>query len=562
MTRRLVTPGIRLSLFLLLGLGFAVNTLLLTSPLYMLQLYDRVLTSRSEETLLALSGLAFFLLLGYGLLEVTRTRIMVDISVEVDRSLGDEVFTSLFREALLRQESVSAQPFRDMDTIRSVLSGYGIISLLDLPWAPFFIILIFLMHPLLGWVALAGAIVTLIIAIVSERLSRPLMKDTSDHQMAAARFVDGCLGNSDAIHAMGMLDNIRNRWLASYDLSVNTGASAAERVSSFAGATKALRIILQSTMLGTGAWLVLQNEASAGVMIAASIIFGRALAPLEQSIAASRGLLSAVGALKRLEGLLARHGNDAEPMELPAPTGRLRVENLALVPPGGDKPLLQGVSFTLNTGEVLAIVGPSASGKSSLARSLLGLWRPVRGTVRLDDAELSQWDGDALGQYIGYVPQNVELLTGTVRENITRFREADPKAVVDAAVKARCHPMILALPDGYDSFIGAGGNRLSGGQSQRVALARCLFGDPILAVLDEPDANLDIEGLSALDKAIGGLKERGATVILITHNTRLLRHADKAMLLANGTMGYFGSPRELMDKLGMMKTKVASEQPE
>nr|VFK68552.1 MAG: ATP-binding cassette, subfamily C, EexD [Candidatus Kentron sp. UNK]VFK73633.1 MAG: ATP-binding cassette, subfamily C, EexD [Candidatus Kentron sp. UNK] len=482
----------------------------------------------------------------------------MDISVEVDRNLGDKVFTALFREALLRQAGASAQPFRDMETIRSVISGHGIISLLDLPWTPLFITLIFIMHPILGWVAVVGALVTVCIAIVSERISRPLMNDTSHHQIAAARFVDGCLGNSDAIHAMGMLENIRHRWLASYDQSVNMGATTAERVSSFAGTTKALRIILQSTILGTGAWLVLQNEASAGVMIAASIIFGRALAPLEQSIAASRGLLSAIGALKRLEALLVRHGDSIVPMLLPPPTGRLRVENLGLILPGRDKPLLQGISFALNAGEVLGIVGPSASGKSSLARALLGLWQPARGTVRLDDAELSQWESGALGHYIGYLPQDVELLTGTIRENISRFEAADSKAVVDVAVKAKCHPMILALPDGYDSAVGIDGNRLSGGQSQRVALARCLFGEPVLVILDEPDANLDVEGVSALDKAIAELKARNATVILITHNARLLRHADKAMLLANGTMGYFGPPRELMEKLGM-RSKTTTE---
>lgn len=347
MGRRLLTPHVRRSLLLVLGLGLAVNTLLLTSPMYMLQLYDRVLTSRNEATLLALSALAFFLLLGYGLLEVTRTRIMVDISIEVDRGLSQEVFTSLFREAVLRGEGVSGQPIRDMDTIRSVISGHGIVALMDLPWTPLFIVLIFAMHPLLGWVAIGGALLTLAVAIASERLARPLLADASGHQFAAARFVEGCLNNADAIHALGMLEHIRRRWLVSYDQSVQAGAATADRVSGFAGTTKAMRIILQSTILGTGAWLALQNEVTAGVMVAASIIFGRALSPLEQSIAATRGLLSALAAVKRLDALLARHGDRGAPMRLPAPEGALRVDNLVLIPPGADKPLLQGINFGL-----------------------------------------------------------------------------------------------------------------------------------------------------------------------------------------------------------------------
>jgi PrtD family type I secretion system ABC transporter len=554
MRDRIFTPAVKHALRYILALSVAINILLLTSPLYMLQLYDRVLSSRSEETLLSLSVIVLFLMLGFGILEVMRSRIMIGISVEIDQHLNQEVFTSLFQEAISRGEGISGQPLRDLEAIRTMFSGHAMIALFDLPWAPFFIVLIFIMHPLLGVVALAGVLATIVLAIASERSSRPLMADASSQQIIAHRFVEACLKNVDVIHALGMLKNIRERWLVSYTKSVGAGAETSGMVSTFSGSTKALRLILQSAILGCGAWLALKNEVSPGVMVAASIIFGKALGPLEQSIAASRGFLAARTSFKRLELLLSRHVDAIEPMALPKPEGKIAISEVALVIPGSNKPLLQGVSFSLEAGEILAIVGPSASGKSSLARALIGLWRPVRGTIRLDGAALDQWEPGLLGQYIGYLPQDVELLAGTVKENIARFGVVDPQAVVEAASKAGCHQMVLNLPDGYDTFIGDGGNRLSGGQSQRIALARCFYNNPVFAVLDEPDSNLDIEGVAALDQAIAKMKSDKTTVVLITHNIRLLRHADKAMLLVNGGIGYFGTPRELVEKLSRRVT--------
>jgi ATP-binding cassette subfamily C protein EexD len=548
--RWLFTAEVKKALGYMVVLGFAINLLLLVSPLYMLQMYDRVLTSRSEETLLALSVIVLFLLAGFGFLEVIRSHMMVGVSVEVDRRFNHEVFTSLFREVLQKGQAIGGQPLRDLETLRGMISGRGIIALFDLPWAPFFIAIIFVMHPLLGGVALFGAVVTLILAVLSERSSRPLMSDASEQQMKASRFVDACLSNVDAISSMGMLQNIRRRWLNAYTQSVDAGSATAELVSSYSGSTKAFRMVLQSAMLGTGGWLALQDEVSPGVMVAASIIFGKALGPLEQSIAASRGLLAARAAMQRLEVLLSRHENTQEPMPLPEPTGAIQVKELALAVAGRSEPLLQGVAFELNVGQVLAIVGPSASGKSSLARALLGLWQPARGSIRMDGAELSQWDQGILGQYLGYLPQDVELLSGTVQENIARFSEdADASSVVEASTRAGCHQMVLNLLNGYDTPVGASGHNLSGGQSQRVALARCFYGDPVFVVLDEPDSNLDVEGVVALDRAIAELKARKTTLVLITHNTRLLRHADKAMMLVGGKMAYLGTPQELMEKL-------------
>lgn len=541
----------------MVAFSFAINLLLLVSPLYMLQMYDRVLTSRSEETLISLSVIMLFLMIGFGFLEVIRSHMMVAVSVEVDRRINTEVFTSLFREVLQRGESIGTQPLRDLETVRNTLSGRGIIALFDLPWAPFFLALIFVMHPLLGSVALGGALITVVLAILSERSARPLMEDASAQQIKASRFVEACMNNVDAIYSMGMLQNIRGRWLSAYTKSVEAGSETAEQISSFSGSTKTFRIIMQSVMLGTGGWLALQGEVTPGVMVAGSIIFGKVLAPLEQSIAASRGLLAARTSLRRLEALLMRYENVTEPMPLPEPIGRVQAEELVLAIPGQNKPLLQGVTFDLQPGQVLAIMGPSASGKSSLARALMGLWKPLRGTIRMDGAELSQWNMGLLGRYLGYLPQDVELLSGTVQENIARFGDADPNQVVAAATKAGCHQMVLNLTEGYDTPVGESGHRLSGGQSQRVALARCFYGNPVFVILDEPDSNLDVEGVAALDRAIAELKATRTTLILITHNIRLLRHADKAMMLMAGKMAYLGTPQDLLQKMRPQMAQVA-----
>jgi PrtD family type I secretion system ABC transporter len=547
---RLLTPDIRRTFIYVMGLSLVINILLLTSPLYMLQMYDRVLTSRSEETLFGISAIALFLLVGFGVLEVMRSRALVGIGLAMDDRINEGVFSSLFRDAVSRGQGLTAQPVRDLEMVRGLVSGHSLTALFDLPWAPFFILLIYVMHPVLGALALAGAVVSIILAVISERLSRQLVGETSKHQMAASRYVDACLRNVDAIHANGMLRNVRARWLDSYSKSVELGAAGADQVSGFSGSTKAFRIIMQSVMLGCGAWLVLKDASvSPGIMVAASIIFGRAIAPLDQSIAASKGFISGLMALKRLDALLARNTGKGEPMALPKPKGTLKVEDLTLVPAGSRKPVLHGVNFTLEAGEILAVVGASASGKSSLARALVGLWAPASGKVRLDGADLAQWEPDALGQYFGYLPQDVELLVGSVKENIGRFGEAPADAVLKAAEQAGCHDLILNLPEGYDTPIGDGGIRLSGGQAQRVALARCYFGDPALVVLDEPDSNMDIDGVAQLDAALARMKTRGTTAVLVTHNMRLLRHADKALLLVNGGMAYFGPPRELMEKL-------------
>ncbi|AGX86788.1 type I secretion system permease/ATPase [Candidatus Symbiobacter mobilis] len=547
---RLWTAELRRAFWHALGLSLLINVLLLTSPLYMLQMYDRVLTSRSEETLFAISAIALFLLASYGVLEGMRARTLVGVGLAVDDLVNDSVFTSLFRDAVLRQGGATAQPIRDLELVRAQLSGPALMAIFDLPWVPLFLVLLYVLHPVLGTVALLGTVVSVLLAFVAERVSRPLIEETGKQQIAASRFLEGCLRNVDAIWAHGMMDRVRQRWLDTYRQSVDLSASGADRVSAFSATTKAFRIAMQSAMLGVGAWLVLRDAGvSPGVMIAGSIIFGRAIAPLDQTLAASRGFLAGWLALRRIDALLGRLDVVSDPMPLPKPSGVVSVEELSLVPFGARKPVVHGVRFALEAGEVLAIVGPSASGKTSLARALVGLWPPAAGKVRLDGAELSQWSPQALGSYIGYLPQDVELLAGTVQENIARFTQADAESVLQAAQVAGCHDLVLQLAQGYDTRLGEGGTKLSAGQSQRVALARCFFGDPALVVLDEPDSNLDTDGVAALDAAIVALKSRKTTAVLITHNLRLLRHADKALLMSQGKMAYFGPPQPLLQKL-------------
>jgi len=487
-------------------------------------------------------------LAGYGWLYIMRSNIMIDVSAQIDSNINHELFNGLFRDAVL-QRGAGSQPIRDLEMVRSVISGHALLAVFDLPWSPLFISLIYIMHPMLGAVALLGAVATVVLAFVAQRLTQPMIKEVAHQQSKAFLFVESCLRNVDAIHAMGMAPNIRRRWLADYRKSVNTGAYNAAQVSGFSGTSRAMRIILQSAILGCGAWLVLTGDVSAGVMVAASIIFGRAIGPLEQSIAASKGLIAARLALQRIDALLNNHANQIKPMPLPAPIGSIQVEDLAIVPPGANKILLQGVSFALGKGETLAIVGPSASGKSSLARVLVGLWKPARGKIQFDGADISQWDPVALGEHIGFLPQDVELLVGNVRENISRFGDSNPEAIIEAANKSECHSMILKLSEGYDTQIGESGKSLSAGQCQRIALARCFYGNPVFVVLDEPDSNLDVEGVIALDKALADIKKRKVTAIIITHNLKLLRHADKAMLLSNGSMAYLGTPGDLIEKL-------------
>ncbi|MEQ9606182.1 MAG: type I secretion system permease/ATPase, partial [Kiloniellaceae bacterium] len=538
------------SAFTSIGLfSFFINLLMLTGPLYMMQVYDRVLTSGSTHTLAMLTVVAVGMILTSALLELVRSRIFVRIGSRLDRRLNTRLFQGLLRQRLRQAEGAETQPLRDLESLRGFLTGNGLISFFDAPWTPLFLVIIFVLHPLLGLVALSGAVVLFVLAVVSELATRGPLREASRDSSAAHGFTENTLRNAEVIEAMGMLPGLQQRWLQRHQSALAAQAKASDRGGLLTAGAKFVRPVLQVAILGTGAYLALQQEISPGVMIAASIIMGRALAPVEGAIGNWRGFILARGANSRLRTFFERDEAPAPAMPLPRPKGTVSVERLVAAPPGLAKPVLKGISFALGAGESLGVIGPSAAGKSTLARLLVGVWSPATGNVRLDGADVSEWNHVELGPSLGYLPQDVELFDGTVAENIARFAEPDPQAIVRAAQRAGVHEMVLRLPEGYDSRIGTGGMALSGGQRQRLGLARALYGEPALIVLDEPNANLDGEGEEALRRAVLDLKRLGTTVVVIAHRPSVLAGLDKLLVLRDGLIEHFGPTEEVLPKV-------------
>lgn len=531
------------------GFSIAINLLMLVSPLYMMQVYDRVLTSRSLPTLVALTGLALALLAVMAALEFVRSRIMVRISAWLDAALNRPMFEAAFRDRVAGASGSAAQPLRDLDSVRTFLTGPALLAVLDAPWTPLFILVIFLLHPLLGFVATGGALLLFALALVTELATRDSLTKATRASHAADGFAEASLRNTEAVHAMGMLPGLFDRWTGFREAAVEQQQAASERAGAISSLTKFVRPALQVGMLAAGAYLAVQQIITPGAMIASSIILGRALAPVEAAIGSWRSLVLGRAAYRRLSATLRRHPVLPPSLELPPPKGRLAVEALHAAAPGQTKPILRAVTFSLEAGEMLGVIGPSGAGKSSLARVLGGAWLPLAGNVRLDGADLVRWPREAVGPYIGYLPQDVELFDGSVGDNIARFGALDAGKVVAAAQAAGAHDMILRLPAGYDTSLGEAGQLLSGGQRQRIGLARALYGDPRLLVLDEPNANLDAEGEEALVAALAVLKANGRTVIVIAHRPSLLANADRVLVLRNGTVEHFGPRQEVMAKL-------------
>lgn len=526
--------------------SFVINLLLLVSPIYMLQLYDRVLSSGSKDTLVVLSIIALFLLGLLGLLEVVRNRIMSRVGADIDNELKDDVFDGLVDQASLRGSENSGQGIRDLDSIRQFISSNAPFAFFDAPWTPFFIIVVTLLHPLLGLVAVIGAVVIFCLAIATELVSRDLLKKSAGHQVQSHNFVETSLRNHDVLRAMNIASGLKAKWSGQRDPAIALQVKANERVGLLLGSTKAVRIAIQVIILGTGGYLALEQLITPGAIVAASIITGRALAPVEQAIGAWRQVVSARGAYKRLTDLLERASGQEAPMALPRPEGNLGVSGLVGALPKAKEPILKGISFGLEKGDLLGIIGPSGAGKSFLARHMIGVWPALRGTVRLGGIDVSTWHDTDRGQYIGYLPQDIELFPGTIAENIARFTTVDSDKVVEAAQLAGCHELILGMPQNYDTVIGNGGMFLSGGQSQRIALARALYNSPVFVVLDEPNSNLDTEGELALNVCLNALKDRGTTVVIITHNIRALQAADKVLVLKDGAVASFGPRDEIL----------------
>lgn len=523
--------------------SFVSNVLVFVPSLYMLQVFDRVLVSRVEETLVMLTLLTVFALLALGGFDVLRSRLLGAAARSFERDGVPAVLLSQLRAAAGPGQSWAGPTLRDLTTVRSFLTGPGMLALFDSPWVVVFVLCIFAFHPLLGTIAATGAAVLLALAVGNELLTRAALREVQDETRAAGRRADMSLRNAEVIEALGVAGTVLEHWRQSDRRMARTRGRAEVLAARFAAASKVARQLLQVAMLGAGAWLVIRLHATPGLMIAGTILVGRALAPVELLISGWRGLVEAQDALERLERVLEASSDARQPTPLPAPAGHLTVEKLTVRVAARSEPILRNVSFVLSVGESMAVVGPSGSGKTTLARAVLGVWPAQAGVVRLDGADISQWPREALGPHLGYVPQDVELFDGTVSENIARMGVPDAAAVLAAARRAEAHDLILRLSQGYDTPIGDGGALLSAGQRQRIALARALYGQPRLLVLDEPNANLDSEGEEALLRVMKGLAGDKVTVLVISHRPNLLAVVDRVLVMRDGAVDAF-LPRE------------------
>jgi ATP-binding cassette subfamily C protein len=538
--------------FMSVGITSGVISLLyLTGSFYMLEVYDRVLPSRSVPTLVGLSVLALALFLFQGVLDLLRTRILMRIGAVLDARLSGRVFEVLVQLPLrtgLKGDGL--QPLRDLDQIRSFVSSLGLAALFDLPWLPVYVAICFLFHPWIGVASLIGACILVTLTLLNDRKARAPTRRATELGITRNSIAESARRNAEALQAMGMRGTIAAQWYAANSDYMAVQRRLSDTTGGIGAASKVFRMLLQSAVLGLGAYLVLQGQATAGVIIASSIMVARALAPVELSIAHWKGFVAARQGWERLGQLLTRLPSEVEKTELPRPQRSVSLENIVVVPPGAQNPVVADVSFSLQAGNGLGIIGPSASGKSSLARAIVGAWIPARGKVRLDGAALEQWSHEALGPHIGYVPQDVELFAGTIANNIARFdRQESSEHVIAAARAAGVHDLILRLPNGYDTQIGEAGSNLSAGQRQRIALARALYRDPFLVVLDEPNSNLDAEGDQALGQALAAVRARGGIVIVIAHRQIALTAVDLVMVLANGRVQMLGPKEEVLRKL-------------
>ncbi len=529
--------------------SFFINLLMLLPSIYMMQVYDRVLGSNSISTLLMLTLLAAVLFIMLGALEWIRSQILIRVSTRFDVLLNERLYRVLFRQALVSGGKTSAQPLSDLLVLRQFLTGNGLFAFFDAPWMPIYIGLLFLFHPAFGVVAVISAFILILLAIWNERATHDDMEKANRVSVESANITARNLRNAEVVHALGMVPDLMGRWKDKQQKLIMLQAVASEKGGLIAALSKTYRITVQSLILGLGAWLAIDKQISPGLMIGGSILLGRALAPIDLMIGSWKQFLGARTAYGRLNGLLAQFPAEAERLPLPAPKGALRAEQAVVVPPGSKIPVLRGLNFSIEGGSFVALIGPSASGKSTLARALLGIWPVANGAIRLDGADVGQFERGLIGPHIGYLPQDIELFDGTIAENIARFGELDADKIFAAAQAAGVHEMILHLPQGYDTEIGGSGGVLSAGQRQRVGLARALYGDPVLVVLDEPNSNLDETGEQALAQALAGLKQRGSTVIVITHRAGVLNMADRIMVLNEGMLVLDGPRDEVLAKL-------------
>ncbi|SDC81272.1 type I secretion system permease/ATPase [Belnapia rosea] len=537
------------SQFILVGVfSGVVNLLQLTTSVYMMQVFDRVLSSRALDTLLYLSLIAIAAIAVLAVLEGVRGKVMQRIGSWIEHRVAPEGFVRAI-ESTLRGRPYRMEALRDLAVCRGYLGSPGALSLYDVPWVPIYIGVIFLLHPMMGFIALGGAVVLFGLTLASEVSTSALLKEANTAAMASQRRADAISRNAEVIDSMGMLPSVIGRWRESVAAMTGPQQRAADRASFLVAMTKFCRLAVQIGILGAGAYLVLQQELTSGASIAGSIIMGRALAPVEQMIGGWKQLVSARQSFRRLQSFLAMPRLRPPGLPLPEPVGKVSVERVSYAFPGQGVAMIKGVNFTLTPGESLAVIGPSAAGKTTLIRLLIGTLAPTAGTVRLDGADVYQWMREDFGRHVGYLPQDVELFDGTVFRNIARMAEAEPEAVYEAAKLAGCHDMILRLPNGYETEIGDSGQYLSGGQRQLIGLARAMFGRPKLVVLDEPNSNLDGDSEAALTQALERLKAQDTTVILVSHRPTLVQGVDKVLLLKDGAMEMFGPRTEVLKRL-------------
>ncbi|NWG38584.1 MAG: type I secretion system permease/ATPase [Hydrogenophilaceae bacterium] len=540
------------SSFMVLGVfSIFFNILVLTMPIYMLTVFSHVMTSRSQETLTLLTVAAIVALIIQGLLDFIRSRILVRIGLTLDMELTPQVVEAIVRHAAGSAER-NSQRLRDAAELRNFLTGTGIFNLFDAPFVPFYVLVIYLMHPMLGHLALFGSLLLFAIAVVNELITRKPVKSALADNHRTQQRVDEFVRNADAIEAMGMMPAVIEQWRMQNNTSLMSLNKGADTASYMQGLAKFVRFLIQVLLYGVGAYLFLQEELMTGAIIASSILMGRALAPVEAAISTWKNMVGAKNAFDRLKEILAPER--LEPyrnrMSLPTPEGRLQLERVVVMAPGTDRMTLKGVGFAIEPGDFLGVVGPSGAGKSTLAKLIVGILRPKSGSARLDGVDLASWHPDELGQHVGYLPQDVQLFNGTVRENIARLsRNNDPEAVIDAAKKVGMHETILQLPNGYDTNIGDGGAMLSAGQRQHLGLARALYGNPRLLILDEPNSNLDSVSEEALLKTLEAAKKEGITIVVITHRPSILQSADKMLMLRNGMVEMFGTRAQIMQKI-------------
>jgi len=534
--------------------SFFINILMITPAVYMLQVYDRVLSSGSESTLLVITLLVLFLFVSMGFLEWMRSLILVRVSAKIETLLNSRLFNISFKQSLYSDgKNNKGQPLDDLTALRQFMTGNGLFAFFDLPWMPIYIGILFMFHSSIGWLAIATGVILLIIAFLNERSTSKWLKRANVLAIQNKSALIQNLMNAEVVESMGMLENLKVKWQKKTNNVLFLQVKASTNAGFWVALSKIFRMTAQSLVLGLGAYLALQQEITPGVMIAGSILLGRALAPIDLLISTWKGFVSARGQYSRLNELLKNVPVEIEPMKLPDPLGNISVEQLVVAAPGGKVPILKNVTFSVSKGELIGVIGPSGSGKSTLARSILGVWPIHSGTMRLDGADVTQWERNILGPFIGYLPQDVELFEGTISENIARFGIIDPEKVVAAAMKADVHEFILRLPEGYDTIISGSGGVLSGGQRQRIGLARAVYGDVRLIVLDEPNSNLDDQGEQALLRTLLKLKSEAITVIIISHRASVLKVVDKVALMKEGVLMDFGSTGDVLSKLQRKK---------